>query len=158
MEFIAILFVVLFLMSGIRIMKEYERAVVFTLGRYTKTTGPGFIFVIPVLQQITRVDLRIIVMDIPTQDVISRDNISVQVNAVLYFKVVAPDKAIINVEDYLSATSQLAQTTLRSVLGQHELDDMLAEREKLNIHIQKNQLNTQRALPDGAVARIPDGA
>lgn len=129
-------FLVLFLISGIRILKEYERGVIFTLGRFTKTSGPGIIYVIPILQQMTRVDLRIIVMDVPPQDVISKDNISVQVNAVLYFYVMNPEKAIINVEDFFSATSQLAQTTLRSVLGQHDLDDMLAEREKLNQHIQ----------------------
>ncbi len=124
------------ILSGIKILTEYERGVIFTLGRFTKTSGPGIIYVIPILQQITRVDLRIIVMDVPPQDVISRDNISVQVNAVLYFYVMNPDKAIINVEDFYTATSQLAQTTLRSVLGQHDLDDMLAERDKLNQHIQ----------------------
>jgi regulator of protease activity HflC (stomatin/prohibitin superfamily) len=111
--------------------------VVFTLGRFWKVKGPGLIIVIPVVQQIVKVDLRTVVMDVPSQDVISRDNVSVQVNAVLYFRVIDAQKAIINVEDYLVATSQLAQTTLRSVLGQHELDDMLAEREKLNSDIQK---------------------
>ena len=133
---ISLLLLTTILLSGIRIMKEFERGVIFTLGRFSRVTGPGIIYVIPILQQMTRVDLRIIVMDVPPQDVISRDNISVQVNAVLYFYVMNPDKAIINVEDFFSATSQLAQTTLRSVLGQHDLDDMLAEREKLNQHIQ----------------------
>jgi regulator of protease activity HflC (stomatin/prohibitin superfamily) len=107
------------------------------LGRFWKVKGPGLIIVIPVVQQMVRVDLRTIVMDVPSQDVISRDNVSVKVNAVLYFRVIDPERAIIHVEDFLSATSQLAQTTLRSVLGQHELDDMLAERDKLNAHIQK---------------------
>tara|TARA_B100001989_G_C24534095_1_gene463359 strand:+ start:340 stop:1098 length:759 start_codon:yes stop_codon:yes gene_type:complete len=129
--------VLLFIMSAIKIMKEYERAVIFTLGRFTKVAGPGLIIVIPFIQTITRVDMRVVVMDIPPQDVISKDNISVKVNAVLYFRVIQADKAIINVEEFYSATSQLAQTTLRSVLGQHELDDMLSERETLNTHIQK---------------------
>ena len=129
--------VLLLIMSAIKIMKEYERAVIFTLGRFTKVAGPGLIIVIPFVQTITRVDMRVVVMDIPPQDVISKDNISVKVNAVLYFRVVQADKAIINVEEFYSATSQLAQTTLRSVLGQHELDDMLSERETLNTHIQK---------------------
>ena len=119
-----------------RILREYERAVVFMLGRFWKVKGPGLIILIPVVQQMVRVDLRTIVMDVPTQDVISRDNVSVKVNAVLYFRVIDSEKAIIQVEDYLAATSQLAQTTLRSVLGQHDLDDMLAEREKLNADIQ----------------------
>jgi regulator of protease activity HflC (stomatin/prohibitin superfamily) len=122
--------------SMFRVLREYERGVVFMLGRFYKVKGPGLIIVIPVLQQMVRVDLRTIVMDVPTQDVISRDNVSVQVNAVLYFRVVDPERAIIQVENYLEATSQLSQTTLRSVLGQHELDDMLAERERLNIDIQ----------------------
>ena len=134
---IPIVAVILFLLSAIRILNEYERAVVFTLGRFTRVAGPGLIIVIPFIQTIVRVDMRVIVMDIPPQDVISKDNISVKVNAVLYFKVIQADKAIINVEEFFSATSQLAQTTLRSVLGQHELDDMLSEREKLNNHIQK---------------------
>ncbi len=122
--------------SMFRVLREYERGVIFMLGRYYKVKGPGLIIVIPVLQQMVRVDLRTIVMDVPTQDVISRDNVSVQVNAVIYFRVLDPEKAIIQVENYLEATSQLSQTTLRSVLGQHELDEMLAEREKLNAHIQ----------------------
>jgi regulator of protease activity HflC (stomatin/prohibitin superfamily) len=119
-----------------RVLREYERGVIFTLGRFYKIKGPGLIIIIPVLQQMVKVDLRTIVMDVPTQDVISRDNVSVQVNAVIYFKVVDPERAIIQVENYLEATSQLSQTTLRSVLGQHELDDMLAERERLNADIQ----------------------
>jgi regulator of protease activity HflC (stomatin/prohibitin superfamily) len=122
--------------ASLKILREYERGVVFLLGRFQAVKGPGLIIVIPVIQQIVRVDLRVVVMDVPSQDVISRDNVSVKVNAVLYFRVVDPEKAIIQVEDFLSATSQLAQTTLRSVLGQHELDEMLAERERLNAHIQ----------------------
>ncbi|HRK84328.1 MAG TPA: slipin family protein [Alcaligenes sp.] len=125
------------LIKSVRVLREYQRAVVFTLGRFTAVRGPGLILVIPFLQQIVRVDLRVVTMDVPAQDVISRDNISVKVNAVLYFKVVAPEKAIIQVENYLNATSQLAQTTLRAVLGKHELDDMLSEREKLNLDIQR---------------------
>lgn len=123
--------------NAVRILREYQRGVVFTLGRFTGVKGPGLIFVIPVLQQIVRVDLRTVTMDVPGQDVISRDNVSVKVNAVIYFRVVAPEKAIIQVERYLEATSQLAQTTLRAVLGKHDLDEMLSEREKLNIDIQK---------------------
>ena len=124
------------LINAIKILREYERGVIFQLGRFWKVKGPGLIIVIPVLQQMERVDLRVVVMDVPTQDVISRDNVSVKVNAVVYFRVIEPAKAIIQVEKYLEAVSQLAQTTLRSVLGQHELDDMLAEREKLNKDIQ----------------------
>lgn len=134
--YIIFFFVVAFLMSAIRILREYERGVVFMLGRYWKVKGPGFIIIIPIVQQMVRVDLRTIVMDVPTQDVISRDNVSVQVNAVVYFRVIEPDKAIIQVENFYMATSQLAQTTLRSVLGQHELDEMLSERENLNTDIQ----------------------
>ncbi len=122
--------------ASLRILREYERGVIFMLGRFWKVKGPGLILVIPVIQQMVRVDLRTIVMDVPSQDVISRDNVSVKVNAVLYFRVVDAEKAIIQVEEYYAATSQLAQTTLRSVLGQHELDEMLAEREKLNLDIQ----------------------
>jgi regulator of protease activity HflC (stomatin/prohibitin superfamily) len=125
------------LASAIRIMREYERAVVFTLGRFTGVKGPGLIILIPFVQQLVRIDLRTIVLDVPTQDVISRDNVSVKVNAVIYFRVVDPDKAVIQVEDFMTATSQLAQTTLRSVLGKHELDEMLAERDKLNSDIQE---------------------
>ncbi|MGR9115980.1 MAG: slipin family protein [Gammaproteobacteria bacterium] len=126
----------LLLISAFRILREYERGVIFMLGRFYKVKGPGFIIVIPLIQQMERVDLRTFVMDVPTQDVISRDNVSVKVNAVVYFRVIEPDKAIIQVENFFDATSQLAQTTLRSVLGQHELDEMLAERDKLNIDIQ----------------------
>ena len=132
---IAIL-VVLFIANTIKILREYERGVIFTLGRFYKVKGPGIIIVIPFIQQIVRVDLRTIVLDVPTQDVISLDNVSVKVNAVIYYKVVDPQKAIINVERFMDATSQLAQTTLRSVLGKHELDEMLAERDKLNEDIQ----------------------
>ncbi len=131
-----VILVVLFFVSAIRILREYERGVVFLLGRFWKVKGPGFIIIIPLIQQMVRVDLRTIVMDVPTQDVISRDNVSVHVNAVVYFRVIAPDKSIIQVENFYDATSQLAQTTLRSVLGQHELDEMLAERERLNADIQ----------------------
>ena len=120
-----------------KIMREYERAVVFTFGRFTSVKGPGLIIVIPLIQQIVRVDLRMIVMDVPSQDVISQDNVSVKVNAVVYFRVIDPERAIIQVENFTDATSQLAQTTLRSVLGKHELDDMLAERDKLNDDIQE---------------------
>ena len=122
--------------SAIKILREYERGVIFQLGRFWKVKGPGLIIVIPAVQQMVRVDLRVIVMDVPTQDVISRDNVSVHVNAVVYFRVIDPEKAIIQVEKYLEAVSQLAQTTLRSVLGQHELDEMLAERDTLNKDIQ----------------------
>lgn len=132
-----IVVVVLFFASAIRILREYERGVVFLLGRFWKVKGPGFILIIPVIQQMVRVDLRTVVMDVPSQDVISRDNVSVKVNAVVYFRVIAPENAIIQVENFYDATSQLAQTTLRSVLGQHELDEMLAERERLNADIQK---------------------
>jgi regulator of protease activity HflC (stomatin/prohibitin superfamily) len=125
------------LMSAIRILREYERGVLFQLGRFWGVKGPGLIIVIPVVQQMVRVDLRTIVLDVPTQDVISRDNVSVKVNAVIYFRVVDPEKAIIQVANFLEATSQLAQTTLRSVLGKHELDEMLAERERLNLDIQQ---------------------
>lgn len=125
------------LISTFRILREYERGVIFMLGRFYKVKGPGLIIVIPILQQMVKVDLRIIVWDIPTQDLITRDNVSVKVNAVLYFRVVDSEKAIINVEDFMEATGQLAQTTLRSVLGQHELDELLAERERLNADVQE---------------------
>jgi regulator of protease activity HflC (stomatin/prohibitin superfamily) len=121
---------------SIRIVPEYQRGVVFFLGRFQKVKGPGLIIVVPGIQQMTRVDLRVITMDVPSQDVISRDNVTVRVNAVLYFRVVDPERAIIQVEDYIAATTQLAQTTLRSVLGQHELDEMLAQRDRLNVDIQ----------------------
>ncbi|TCK18708.1 SPFH domain-containing protein [Thiogranum longum] len=130
--------VVVFFVSAIRILREYQRGVVFLLGRFWKVKGPGFFIIIPLIQQMVRVDLRTIVMDVPTQDVISHDNVSVKVNAVVYFRVIEPEKAIIQVEDFYEATSQLAQTTLRSVLGQHELDEMLAERERLNTDIQSS--------------------
>ncbi len=129
--------VALILFSAINILKEYERGVIFTLGRFWKVKGPGLIIVIPGIQQMARVQLRTIVMDVPSQDVISKDNVSVRVNAVVYFRVLDPEKCIIQVEDYYEATSQLAQTTLRSVLGQHELDQMLSERERLNKDIQQ---------------------
>ena len=128
---------VAFLFASIRVLREYQRGVVFLLGRFWKVKGPGLVILIPVVQQMVKVDLRTIVMDVPSQDVISRDNVSVKVNAVIYFRVIDPERAIIQVEDYLAATSQLAQTTLRSVLGQHELDEMLAERDKLNVDIQR---------------------
>ena len=128
--------VIALVFSAFKILNEYERGVILTLGRYTSTKGPGLIIVIPGLQKIVRVDLRTVVMDVPTQDVISRDNVSVKVNAVLYFRVVDAAKATLQVERYWDATSQVAQTTLRSVLGQHELDDMLTERDKLNRDIQ----------------------
>lgn len=122
--------------SAFRVLREYERGVIFMLGRFYQVKGPGLIIVIPLLQQMERVDLRTIVMDVPPQDIISRDNVSVKVNAVVYFRVIDPAKAIIQVERFLDATSQLAQTTLRSVLGQHELDELLAERDRLNADIQ----------------------
>ena len=125
------------LFSAIRILREYERAVVFMLGRFWRVKGPGLVIIIPGIQQMVRVDMRVVTMDVPSQDVISRDNVSVKVNAVLYFRVVDPQRAIIKVENFLMATSQLAQTTLRAVLGKHELDDMLAEREQLNSDIQQ---------------------
>lgn len=134
--YIVVIFIVMFFVSAIKILREYERGVVFLLGRFWKVKGPGFIIIIPLIQQMVRVDLRTIVMDVPSQDVISRDNVSVKVNAVIYFRVIEPDKAIIQVENFYDATSQLAQTTLRSVLGQHELDEMLAERDRLNTDIQ----------------------
>jgi len=135
-SFIPVVIIVL-VFSAFRILREYERGVVFMLGRFWKVKGPGLIVIIPGIQSMVKVDLRIVVMDVPPQDVISRDNVSVKVNAVVYFRVMDPQRAIIQVEDYYSATSQLAQTTLRSVLGKHELDEMLAERDKLNTDIQK---------------------
>ncbi len=132
---VAILVVLLF-GSAVRIFREYERGVMFTLGRYTGTKGPGLVLMVPLVQQLVRVDLRIIVTEVPPQDVISRDNVSVKVSAVVYFRVVDAERAIIQVNNYIDATSQLSQTTLRSVLGKHELDEMLAERDKLNADIQ----------------------
>lgn len=138
LSFFSILVILLALLAAaFRVLREYERGVVFQLGRFWRVKGPGLILVIPGLQQMVRVDLRTIVLDVPTQDVISRDNVSVKVSAVVYFRVLDPQKAIIQVEDYLAATSQLAQTTLRAVLGKHELDEMLAERERLNADIQQ---------------------
>ena len=133
---IAILVPLFLILSALRITREYERGVVFLLGRFWKVKGPGLILVIPVIQQMVRVDLRTRVFDVPEQDVISRDNVSVKVNAVVYFRVIDAERSIIQVEDFMMATSQLAQTTLRSVLGQHELDEMLAARDKLNVDIQ----------------------
>jgi len=133
----ALLLLIALAAASIRILREYERGVVFLLGRFWKVKGPGIVLVVPGIQQMVRVGLRLVVMDVPSQDVISRDNVSVKVNAVVYFRVVDPQKAIIHVENYFEATSQLAQTTLRSVLGKHELDDMLAERERLNVDIQQ---------------------
>jgi len=130
--------IISFIASMLKILREYERGVVFMLGRFWKVKGPGLVIIIPLIQQWARVDLRTVVFDVPTQDVISRDNVSVKVNAVIYFRVLDPEKAIINVEDFFAATSQLAQTTLRSVLGKHELDEMLASRDKLNTDIQSD--------------------
>jgi regulator of protease activity HflC (stomatin/prohibitin superfamily) len=132
-----IVLLLILLASAIRILREYERAVVFQLGRFWKVKGPGLVLLIPGLQKMVRVDLRIVTMDVPPQDVISRDNVSVKVNAVLYFRIVDAERAVIQVEDFMTATNQLAQTTLRSVLGKHELDEMLAERDKLNSDIQE---------------------
>ena len=129
--------IVVFLYSGIRILREYERAVMFTLGRFSGVRGPGLILMIPIIQQMVRMDLRTRVLDVPPQDVISKDNVSVKVNAVVYFRVIDPEKAVIQVELFEAATSQFAQTTLRSVLGQHDLDQMLSEREKLNVEVQR---------------------
>lgn len=137
-----VLVVVVLLASSLRILREYERGVVFQLGRFWKVKGPGLVIIIPGIQQMVRVDLRTVVLDVPSQDVISRDNVSVQVNAVIYFRVIDPAKSILQVEDFLVATSQYAQTTLRAVLGKHELDEMLAERERLNQDIQQ-LLDTQ---------------
>ena len=133
----ALVIILVLIVSSFRILREYERGVVFMLGRFWKVKGPGLILIIPGIQQMVRVDLRTVVMDVPSQDVISRDNVSVKVNAVVYFRVVDPAKAILQVEDFMTATSQLAQTTLRAVLGKHELDEMLAERERLNMDIQQ---------------------
>jgi len=137
-----VLLLVALLVAAIRILREYERGVVFQLGRFWAVKGPGLFILIPGIQQMVKIDLRTVVLDVPTQDVITRDNVSVKVSAVIYFRVVDPQMAVINVADFLDATSQLAQTTLRSVLGKHELDSLLAEREKLNLDIQKT-LDTQ---------------
>ncbi len=148
---VLLMLLVALVLSAFRILREYERGVVFQLGRFWKVKGPGLILVIPGLQQMVRVDLRTLVLDVPTQDVISRDNVSVKVNAVIYYRVLDAQKAIIQVEDYHAATSQLAQTTLRSVLGKHELDDMLAEREQLNTDIQQ----VLDAQTDAGASRSP---
>jgi len=134
---ILVVIIVLFLLSGLKVVNEYERAVVFRLGRLTPHRGPGIIFIIPAVERFVRIDLRTITLDIPPQDVITRDNVTVKISAVLYFRVIDPSRAVTEVENYLFATSQLAQTTLRSVGGQSELDDLLAQREKLNARIQE---------------------
>jgi regulator of protease activity HflC (stomatin/prohibitin superfamily) len=134
---ILVVLVAILVLASFRILREYERGVVFMLGRFWKVKGPGMILIIPGIQQMVRIDLRIVVLDVPPQDVVSRDNVSVKVNAVLYFRVIDPQKAVIQVVNFLEATNQLAQTTLRAVLGKHELDEMLAERDKLNLDIQK---------------------
>ncbi|WP_019934338.1 slipin family protein [Oceanimonas smirnovii] len=136
-QLLIIILLIMLFASMFRILREYERGVVFLLGRFHKVKGPGFIILIPLVQQMVRVDLRIVTMDIPSQDLISKDNVTVRVNAVLYFRVLDPQKAIINVENYLEATSQLAQTTMRSVLGQHELDEILSSRDTLNADLQR---------------------
>ncbi|MEZ5560926.1 MAG: slipin family protein [Pseudomonadales bacterium] len=133
---IVVTLLVALLVSAFRVLREYERGVVFLLGRFYRVKGPGLVIIVPIVQQMVRVDLRTFVLDIPSQDLITRDNVSVKVNAVLYFRVVDPERAIINVENFMEATGQLAQTTLRSVLGQHELDELLAERDRLNADIQ----------------------
>ncbi len=134
---ILVLAVLGLLAASLRVLREYERGIVFTLGRFTGVKGPGLIILVPFVQQMVRVDLRLVVQDIPPQDVISRDNVSVKVSAVFYFRIVDPERAVIKVENFMAATSQLAQTTLRSVLGKHELDEMLAERDRLNADIQQ---------------------
>jgi regulator of protease activity HflC (stomatin/prohibitin superfamily) len=133
---------IVLVVASFRVLREYERGVVFMLGRFWKVKGPGLVLIVPMIQQMVRIDLRTIVMDVPPQDVITRDNVSVKVNAVVYFRVVDPEKSVIQVERFLEATSQLAQTTLRAVLGKHELDELLAERERLNLDIQR-VLDTQ---------------
>jgi regulator of protease activity HflC (stomatin/prohibitin superfamily) len=129
--------IVVFIAASLRILREYERGVVFQLGRFWKVKGPGLVILVPFIQQMVRVELRTVVLDVPSQDVITRDNVSVKVNAVVYFRIVDPQKSIIEVQNYMMATSQLAQTTLRSVLGKHELDELLSQRERLNIDIQQ---------------------
>jgi len=141
---VLLVLLVVLLVAAIWIFREYERGVVFTLGRFTRVAGPGLVIVVPIIQQVVRVDLRTVVLEVPTQDVISRDNVSVKVSAVVYFRIVDAEKAIIEVKDFFNATSQLAQTTLRSVLGKHQLDDMLAEREKLNLDVRES-LDVQTA-------------
>jgi regulator of protease activity HflC (stomatin/prohibitin superfamily) len=134
---LGVLIIIVLVLSALRVLREYERAVVFQLGRFWRVKGPGLVVIWPFVQQMVRVDLRVVTLDVPPQDVISRDNVSVKVSAVVYFRVVDPQKAIIQVEKFLNATSQLAQTTLRAVLGKHELDEMLAERERLNLDVQR---------------------
>jgi regulator of protease activity HflC (stomatin/prohibitin superfamily) len=134
---VILVLIIALIFYSINVLREYQRAVVFQLGRFWKVKGPGLFILVPFIQQMVRVDLRTVVLDVPSQDVISRDNVSVKVNAVIYFRVVDPQKSIIEVENFMMATSQLAQTTLRSVLGKHELDEMLSQREKLNIDIQQ---------------------
>ncbi len=135
---VVLVLIAVLVFSAIWIFREYERGIVFTLGRFTKVTGPGLVIVVPGIQQVVRVDLRTVVLEVPTQDVISRDNVSVKVSAVIYFRIVDAQRAILEVKDYFNATSQLAQTTLRSVLGKHQLDDMLAERERLNADVRES--------------------
>lgn len=137
---------VVLLYNCVNVLYEYERAVVFTFGRFTSVKGPGLIIIVPGVQTVSRVDLRVIVMSVAPQDVISRDNVSVRVSAVIYFRVVEPEKAILQVENYEQAVDQFSQTTLRSVLGQHELDEMLAERNKLNAHIRRRNIESSRSL------------
>lgn len=137
LQLVGVVLVIFVLYNAIFIFREYERGVMFTLGRFTRVCGPGFVMMIPIVQQAVRTDLRMFVEDVPSQDVISRDNVSVKVNAVIYFRIIDPERAIINVADFRIAVSQLAQTTLRSVLGKHELDEMLAERDRLNADIQE---------------------
>ncbi|MDB5764495.1 MAG: slipin family protein [Herminiimonas sp.] len=134
---ILLILIAVLAISSIRILREYERGVIFMLGRFWKVKGPGLIFLIPAVQQMVRIDLRTVVFNVPPQDVITRDNVSVKVNAVVYFRIIDPEKSVVQVVNFFEATSQLAQTTLRSVLGKHELDELLAEREKLNFDIQK---------------------
>jgi regulator of protease activity HflC (stomatin/prohibitin superfamily) len=148
-----VLLLLVLLTASIKILREYQRGVVFTLGRFTGVKGPGLIVLVPFVQQMVRTDLRTMVFDVPPQDVISRDNVSVRVNAVIYLRIIDPQRAIIQVEDFLAATSQLAQTTLRSVLGKHELDEMLAERDKLNVDIQEI-LDSQTAAWGIKVANV----
>jgi len=133
---VIIIILALIVFSSLKVLKEYQRGVIFTIGRFDRVCGPGLVLIWPIIQQMTKVDLRVVVMEVPPQDVISRDNVSVKVNAVIYVRIIDPEKAIIQVADVFEASSQLAQTTLRSVLGQHELDDMLAARDKLNVDIQ----------------------
>jgi regulator of protease activity HflC (stomatin/prohibitin superfamily) len=134
---LGVMLAIVLAVSSLRVLREYERAVVFLLGRFWRVKGPGLVLIVPAVQQMVRVDLRVVTLDVPPQDVISRDNVSVKVSAVIYFRVVDPQRAIIQVEKFLTATSQLAQTTLRAVLGKHELDQMLAERERLNLDVQR---------------------